>query len=343
MDRGALGRGVGLALPGRHGAQRCLRCRVGSRRTALPAAPFRPHPPERRPLARLATVVAGSPAGRRHRHHAYEVPSGPHGEPRLRLAAGNRRRGAGGAHRAVQRRAEADAAGPGGHGRLPRAECAPRDERAACAVADRALGGRSGNRHLYRRGDLVRPQRRPPQRPPATRRRRARDAGRRGVGRRAAVAERRTMDASRSAARAVAVAHDHRPVGGVCARRAAFRRLSSRRRGLCGRRSAVRSRPSSSSTPPPATPGPDLGMRSWSRCSSFPQRSWSGGWTPDKTPELAFLSPVDFVRLSAPANPGRCLIYGRVVSSKRRSWRVFGRMFRMQSSRVRDPHVVRLR
>ena len=46
-----------------------------------------------------------------------------------------------------------------------------------------------------------------------------------------------------------------------------FRRLPSRRPDRSARRSAVRSRPSSFSTRPPVTPGPDRSMRSSSPCS----------------------------------------------------------------------------
>ena len=60
-----------------------------------------------------------------------QVPAGPHRELRPFLAAGDRRRGPGRAHRALQRRAEADAAGPRGHGRLPHAQRAVGHERAA--------------------------------------------------------------------------------------------------------------------------------------------------------------------------------------------------------------------
>ena len=134
-----------------------------------------------------------------------KVPAGPHRQLRPLLAAGDRRRGAGRAHRALQRRTEADLPGPRGHGRLPHAQRAVGHERAARAVADRALGGRRGHWRLYRRRDLVRPQRCPPQRPPATRRRHAGHAGRRGAGRRAAVADRRTLDASSAADRSCGV------------------------------------------------------------------------------------------------------------------------------------------
>ena len=59
----------------------------------------------------------------------------------------------------------------------------------------------------------------------------------------AAVADRRTVDASPAATGIVALAHDHCPVGRICPYRGLFRRLPSRRPDRCVPRSAARSPP----------------------------------------------------------------------------------------------------
>ena len=70
-------RGIGLALLGRHGAERRLRHRTRSPGAALSAAAFRPHPAELGPLARLATADAGDHAGQRHGRDAGEISRRP--------------------------------------------------------------------------------------------------------------------------------------------------------------------------------------------------------------------------------------------------------------------------